>query len=56
MRLALDDIVGSSSSYPYVLDQFQGQIYVLNVNTDGGLTLNRVTSGVPITSYGLAGY
>jgi 6-phosphogluconolactonase len=50
----LDDIVDSSSSYLYVLDQV-GQIYALNINSDGSLTKNSIVSGVPTTSYGLAG-
>jgi len=52
----LDELVDSSSSYLYVLDQGLGQIYVLNINSDGSLTMNSITSGIPKTSYGLAGY
>jgi 6-phosphogluconolactonase (cycloisomerase 2 family) len=52
----LDDLVDSSSSYLYVLDQGLGQIYVLNINADGSLTMNSITSEIPTTSYGLAGY
>jgi len=37
-----------------VLDQM-GQIYVLNINSDGSLTKNSIVSGVPTTSYGLTG-
>jgi 6-phosphogluconolactonase (cycloisomerase 2 family) len=50
----IDEIVDSSSSYLYVLDQM-GQIYVLNINSDGSLTKNSIVSGVPTTSYGLTG-